>query len=224
MKKIVLTKIAAATTAAAMLAGCATTNSSNMTQGQRVGTGAVAGALAGALIGQAIGKDTKGTLIGAVVGGAAGTAGGYIWSQKMQQQKMAMQQVTQGTDIDVTQTADNRLRINIPSDASFATGSAVLNHNMYSVLDRLAQTLLQNPIAMVGIVGHTDSTGSNAINEPLSVNRAQAAKNYLVRRGVPSNRIMITGMGSRQPIADNATQMGRAKNRRVEIYVAEQMQ
>lgn len=224
MKKLVLTKVAASMTAAAMLTGCMATTSGGATQGQRVGAGAAIGAVAGALIGQAIGKDTQGTLIGAAVGAAAGTAGGYIWSKKMQQQKAAMQQVTQGTDIDVTQTADNRLRINIPADASFATNSAVLNHNMYPVLDKLAQTLLQNPIAMVGIVGHTDSTGSDAINEPLSVNRAQAARNYLVNRGVPSNRIMITGMGSRQPVADNATQMGRAKNRRVEIYVAERAQ
>lgn len=224
MKKMVLTKVAAATTAAAMLAGCATTNTSNMSQGQRVGAGAVAGAVAGALIGQAIGKDTEGTLIGAAVGAAAGTAGGYIWSRRMQQQKAAMEQVTQGTGIDVSQTADNRLRINIPADASFATNSAVLSPNIYSVLNKLAQTLLQNPAAVVGIVGHTDSTGNDAINNPLSVNRAEAARNYLVNRGVPSSRIMTSGMGSRQPIADNATQMGRAKNRRVEIYVAEQAQ
>jgi outer membrane protein OmpA-like peptidoglycan-associated protein len=76
----------------------------------------------------------------------------------------------------------------------------------------------------VRIVGHTDSTGSDAINNPLSVNRAQSARDYLVARGVNSSRISIDGRGSREPIADNATESGRARNRRIDIFLAERAQ
>ncbi|MDO5652778.1 MAG: OmpA family protein [Brachymonas sp.] len=216
MKKT-LTSLTIVSTAAALMAGCA----APQTTGQGVGAGAAIGALAGAAIGQAAGKDTKSTLIGAAAGAALGAGGGYVWSTRMQQQKVAMEQVAQGTPVQVVQTTDNRLRINIPADASFAVGSAVLNPNMYPILDRLAQTLLQNPAATVAITGHTDSTGTDAINNPLSINRANAARNYLVSRGVPAARISTAGMGSTQPVASNATEAGRAQNRRVEIIVAE---
>ena len=73
----------------------------------------------------------------------------------------------------------------------------------------------------MAIIGHTDNTGSDAINNPLSVNRANAARDYLVGRGVAAQRIATDGRGSREPVADNSSAQGRAKNRRVEIYVAE---
>jgi outer membrane protein OmpA-like peptidoglycan-associated protein len=76
----------------------------------------------------------------------------------------------------------------------------------------------------VRIVGHTDSTGSDAINNPLSVNRAQSARDYLVARGVNSSRISIDGRGSREPVADNGTESGRARNRRIDIFLAERGQ
>ena len=85
----------------------------------------------------------------------------------------------------------------------------------------IARNLQQYPDSTIQVVGHTDSTGSNAINNPLSLNRANAARNYLVSRGVSGSRIVTSGMGSSQPIASNATEAGRAQNRRVEIYVAE---
>jgi outer membrane protein OmpA-like peptidoglycan-associated protein len=76
----------------------------------------------------------------------------------------------------------------------------------------------------VRIVGHTDSTGSDAINNPLSVNRAQSARDYLVARGVSISRISIDGRGSREPVADNGTADGRARNRRIDIFLAERGQ
>ncbi|MDR3214370.1 MAG: OmpA family protein, partial [Azoarcus sp.] len=77
------------------------------------------------------------------------------------------------------------------------------------------------PVTYVTIIGHTDSTGSDAINNPLSVNRAAATRDYLTARGVAMGRIAIDGRGSREPVARNASTSGRAMNRRVEIYVAE---
>lgn len=93
--------------------------------------------------------------------------------------------------------------------------------NLRPVLDRFATTLNQNPVTTVKIIGHTDSAGSDAVNGPLSVNRAGATRDYLVARGVAINRISIDGRGSHEPVADNGTPAGRAMNRRVEIFVAE---
>src|SRR5574343_143323 len=161
------------------------------------------------------------TATGAAVGAALGAGGGYLWSRHMQEQKAAMEQATQGTGIGVTQTADNQLKLDIPSDLSFDSGRYEIKPALHAVLDRFATTLNQNPVTTVRIVGHTDNVGSDAVNNPLSVNRAAATRDYLVSRGVAGNRIAIDGRGSREPIADNGTPAGRAKNRRVEIFVAE---
>nr|WP_323054894.1 OmpA family protein [Dechloromonas sp. A34] len=158
---------------------------------------------------------------GAVIGGALGAGGGYLWSQRMQEQKASMEQATQGSGVRVSQTADNQLKLDIPSDISFDSGRSDIKSNLSPILDRFATTLNQNPVTTVKIIGHTDSTGSDSVNEPLSVNRAIATRDYLARRGVASNRISVDGRGSREPVADNNTLAGRAMNRRVEIFVAE---
>jgi len=158
--------------AAALLAGCA-----NMSDTQRhTATGAGIGALGGAALG-AIAGDSAGT--GAVVGAGLGALGGYIWSQHMEQQKRDMQAATQGSGVTVSQTADNQLKLDIPSDISFATGRADIEPNLRTVLDRFAQSLRANPGTEVRIIGHTDSTGSDAVNDPLSVARATSTRNYL---------------------------------------------
>ncbi|RIK97777.1 MAG: hypothetical protein DCC72_02665 [Burkholderiales bacterium] len=215
MKK---TKLMALTTAGALaLAGCA--NLSETQQRTALGTGA--GALAGAALGSAIGGSGVATRNMAVLGAAAGGIGTYMWSQRMEQQKQAMQQATQGTGVEVTQTADNQLKLNVPSDVSFDTNSAQIKPNLAPVLDRFAQTLNANPGTTVRIIGHTDNTGTDAINNPLSVNRAASVRQYLAARGVDPARVAIDGRGSHEPIADNSTTQGRATNRRVEIYVGE---
>ncbi len=199
------------------LSGCA-----NMSETQRdTGTGAAIGAVAGAAIGAVTGGGGKRVGTGAAIGAALGAGGGYLWSKHMQDQKAAMEQATQGTGVNVSQTADNQLKLEIPSDISFDTGRYDIKSNLRPILDRFATTLNQNPVTTVTIIGHTDSTGSDAINNPLSVNRAAATRDYLTARGVAGNRIAIDGRGSREPIADNSTPSGRAMNRRVEIYVGE---
>ncbi|MCR6667308.1 MAG: OmpA family protein [Methyloversatilis sp.] len=205
-------------TAGALVAtGCA-----NMTETQKrttIGTGV--GAAAGAALGSAVGGSGGATRSGALIGAAVGGIGTYIWSQKMEEQKRAMEQATAGTGVDVVQTADNQLKLEIPSDISFDVGRADIKPNFRPVLDRFAQTLNANPTTTVRIIGHTDSTGSDAVNDPLSVNRAASARNYLADRGVASSRIVIDGRGSHEPLADNGSEAGRAKNRRVEIFVGE---
>ena len=198
------------------IAGCA-----NMTETQRTtATGAGIGAVGGAAIG-ALSGGGRGAATGAAIGAALGAGGGYLWSQHMQEQKASMEQATRGTGVNVTQTADNQLKLEIPSDVSFDSGRYDIKPNMRPVLDHFATTLANNPVTTVRIVGHTDSTGSDAVNGPLSVNRADATRDYLVGRGVAAKRISIDGRGSHEPVADNATPNGRAENRRVEIFVAE---
>ena len=201
--------------AVVMLAtGCA-----NMTDTQRrTATGAGVGALGGAVIGAMTGGHAA---QGAVIGAGVGALGTYIWSQHMERQKQDMQAATQGTGVTVTQTPDNQLKLDIPSDISFATNRSDIQPNFRPILDRFAEGLRNNPNTEVRIVGHTDSTGSDAINNPLSLDRAESTRNYLTARGVKGNRIHVEGRGSREPVASNDTSDGRARNRRVEIYVGE---
>jgi outer membrane protein OmpA-like peptidoglycan-associated protein len=205
----ILSKALVLGTSLAILAGCET-----MTPEQR---GATTGAVIGAVAGQVVGGNTRGTAIGAALGGL----GGYVWSSQMEQKKREMERATAGTGAVVTQTADNQLKLSIPNDISFATGRYDIQPRLMPILDQFAQGLNQQPSTEVRIVGHTDNTGSDAINNPLSVNRAQSARDYLVSRGVVASRISIDGRGSREPIADNSTEAGRARNRRIDIFLAE---
>ena len=218
MKKIIVT-LSAISLSMAGLSGCA-----NMNETQRdTGMGAAIGAVAGGLIGAATAGGNKGksAATGAAIGAALGAGGGYLWSQNMQKQRAEMEQATAGTGIGISQTTDNQLKVDIPADVSFDVGRYAIKSNMRPVLDRLASTLNQHPVTTVTIIGHTDSTGSDAVNDPLSVNRAASTRDYLVQRGVSAQRIAVDGRGSRQPVADNSTASGRAMNRRVEIFIAE---
>ncbi len=208
----------------ALAATIGATGCANMTETQSTtAKGAGIGAIAGAVIGAAV-DGSGGAARGAAIGAGAGALGGYAWSQRMEEQKRQMQQATQGTGVGVTQTADNRLKLDIPSDISFDVGRADIKSNFRPILDQLAQSLVSNPGTTVTIIGHTDSTGSDAVNNPLSYNRADSVRAYLTARGVDNRRIAVEGRGSREPVANNATAQGRAMNRRVEIFVAQPAQ
>jgi outer membrane protein OmpA-like peptidoglycan-associated protein len=195
---------------AIVLAGCA-----NMSERERgTATGAGIGAVAGAVLSSATG-GRAGT--GAVVGGVVGAVAGNLWSKRMEDKRVAMERATQGTGIDVERTASNELRVNVPADFSFDVGRSAIKSDMRPVLDQFAQGL--DPNMRVRIVGHTDSTGSDAINNPLSVDRAASVRDYLAARGVTSTRVQVEGRGAREPVADNASDAGRAQNRRVEIFL-----
>jgi outer membrane protein OmpA-like peptidoglycan-associated protein len=139
----------------------------------------------------------------------------------MEQKKLAMERATMGSGATVVQTADNQLKLNVPSDLSFDTGRADIKPNMRPILDQFANGLSGQPNTEVRIVGHTDSTGSDELNNRLSLERAQATKRYLVERGVSANQIQVAGRGEHEPVADNNSDAGRAKNRRVEIFLGE---
>lgn len=204
-----------------LIAALGTSGCASMTETQKgTAKGAGIGAAAGGVIG-AVAGGGKGAVIGAAVGAGAGAIAGNIWSKKMEAQKQEMEQATAGTGVAVTKTENNQLKLEIPSDISFDKGKANIKSNFRPILDKFANGLQNNAAARVTIIGHTDSSGSDAINDPLSVNRAASARSYLVERGIAISRITIDGRGSHEPIAANDTEANRAKNRRVEIFVAE---
>ncbi len=212
MKPIANSRLAIAVAAAVALTAC-----ENMSERQKgTAQGAAIGAIGGAVLSSATG-GRAGT--GAVVGGAVGAVAGNLWSKRMEDKRAAMEKATAGTGIDVARTNDNQLKVNVPSDFSFDVGRAEVKPPMRPVLDQFAQGL--DPTMQVRVIGHTDSTGGDAINNPLSVDRAESVRHYLAGRGVAASRVEVSGQGSRSPVADNATEAGRAQNRRVEIFLRE---
>ena len=206
--------VAGAVAVALLATGCA-----DMSERQK---GTAVGAGVGAGVGAAVGSVTGGKAgTGALIGGALGAVAGNLWSKRQEDRRKAMEQATQGTNVEVTRTADNQLKINIPNDISFDVGSAAIKPQLRAVLDPFATSLQGDPSAQITIVGHTDSTGSDALNNKLSIERADSVRDYIVTRGVAAGRVATAGRGDREPVADNNTDAGRAKNRRVEIFLRE---
>lgn len=179
------------------------------------GIGAAAGGLLGAGIGRIAGNTGVGAAIGAVVGGAAGT----LIGNKMDKQKKALEEQL-AREAKIESVNDGQaIKVTFDSGILFATGKAALTDTSRQSLRKLAGNLAQNPQTLIQIVGHTDNTGSDKINEPLSVNRAKSVYDYLMGQGVANNRMVYSGKGSTEPIASNATAAGRQDNRRVEVYI-----
>ncbi len=198
--------------AAALVGGCATERQRQTA----IGTGA--GAAAGAILGTAVGGSGRGTAIGAAVGAGVGAAAGYNW--QMIKEKLGL--ATKGSHLQVSEQQDGSLKVNVPGSVSFASGSATLNPTMHPTLDKIAETLNEYPATTVTVVGHTDSVGDAQANLELSRRRADAVANYLAQRGTDRKRIIAEGRGETEPIADNATDAGRAQNRRVEMLIRPQ--
>ena len=180
----------------------------------RTAIGGVGGALAGYLLGGVIGGKTA-RIIGAGVGGVAGGAVGY----KLDQQIKELREQTAGTGVDVTSDGQSIL-VNLPNGVTFPVNSATVQPQFRPVLDQISENLARYPDSLIDVYGHTDSTGSDAYNQTLSENRARAVAGYMSSHGVNARRIQSQGFGETQPIADNATESGRAANRRVEIKIS----
>ena len=204
--------VVAVAAAAIGLAGC-----ESMSERQR---GTAVGAGVGAATGAVVGKATGGkAATGAVVGGAIGAVAGNLWSKRMEDKRAEMNRATQGTGIQVARTQDNQLKVNVPSDFSFDSGSATIKPQMRPVLNQFAQGLSADQ--RVTIIGHTDNVGGEALNNRLSLDRAANVREYLRMHGVDPSRIMINGRGEEEPVASNDSPTGRAENRRVEIFLSE---
>ncbi|MEP2735177.1 MAG: OmpA family protein [Erythrobacter sp.] len=194
---------------------CVTDPNTGQQKVSRTGIGGVGGAVLGGLLGGVIGGKT-GRIIGAVGGAAAGGIVGY----KMDQQIKELKEQTAGSGIDVTEVdGGEAILVNLPDGVTFDVGSAVIQPNFRSTLDTVSNNLVQYPNSIIDVYGHTDSTGSDSFNQRLSEQRAQSVTNYMASRGVANARMRWQGFGESQPIADNTTEFGRSRNRRVEIKI-----
>lgn len=206
--------------AAGIAAGCQTTDPYT---GEKTTTkstyGALIGAGAGAAIGMISGRDAKQrrqrALIGAGVGGLAGAAIGDY----MDRQEDELRRVMRDSGVTVTRRGDDII-LNMPGNVTFRTASADLNAQFFKVLDGVAQVAKKYDKTIIEVAGHTDSVGGPDYNRQLSQRRATSVADYLASRGVSSARIMTAAGGEDHPIASNATEDGRAANRRVEVTLA----
>lgn len=201
-------------------AACTTTDPySSAPRRNNTGTGAIAGAVGGALLGYLTNTSSgeqgrKNALIGAGVGALAGAGVG----QYMDRQQRALEAELSGTGVGVARQGDN-LVLRMPSDVTFASSQSSLDARFLPVLDDVARVLNEYDRSMVDVIGHTDSSGGDAINQPLSERRASSVASYLIDRGVMRERLYVAGMSARNPIGSNATVEGKAQNRRVEILI-----
>lgn len=217
MIRTLTTRFAIATAIAAMtLAGCTTDPFTGERQASKTAVGAGVGAAVGALGGALVGGNNKrkAVLIGAGVGAVAGGAvGGY-----MDAQEAKLRRQLRGTGVSVTRQGDNII-LNMPGNVTFDTDSASLKASFADVLKSVALVLDEYDQTYVDVIGHTDSTGSQAYNLGLSEQRARSVASYLTANRVQRERLVVRGVGEAYPIADNATPQGRALNRRVEIGI-----
>ncbi len=176
--------------------------------------GAAAGAAAGAIAGAIAGKPGKGAAIGAAIGAAAGVGIGVY--QDRQQAKLRDRLANSG--VSVTRDGDN-LILNMPSDVTFAVNQSDITPGFYETLNSVSLVLKEFDKTTVTVNGHADSTGPEDYNQQLSQRRALSVANYLAAQGVAAGRLQAVGYGESRPIADNATDGGRAANRRVEVVI-----
>lgn len=190
------------------LAGCATNTGTVLDR--KTAQGAILGTLAGAAAGAAIDdKSGRGALIGAAVGGlAGGLIGNYMDKQA--------EEIDAIPDANVERRGDGLL-VGFPGDMLYSSGSASLAPGGYERLRSLGRTLVRYPDTDVLVKGHTDSVGSEQLNQTLSEQRAENVRDFLLAEGVAPNRVRAFGFGESLPVASNATASGRQQNRRVEI-------
>lgn len=197
------------------LSACVTDPNTGQKKVSRTAIGGGVGALGGMLLGGLIGGGT-GRIIGAGIGGVAGAAYGHTMDQQIKQLK----EQTAGSGVDVTPVDGGKaILVNLPEGVTFDVGSYSLRPEFRATLDKVADSLKQYPDSLIDVYGHTDATGSDTYNQTLSENRARTVANYLSMQGVNPSRIRSQGYGETMPVADNNTEEGRRKNRRVEIKI-----
>lgn len=197
----------------ALCAGIVMTACNNTAKGTAIGAGG------GALLGAIVGKIAGNTAVGAAVGTAVGAGTGALIGRHMDKVK-AQAEAVKNAQVETITDANGLQGVKVTFDSGilFATNSSTLNAASQSTIKQIADVLKQNGDVDVAIFGHTDNTGTDAINDPLSLKRAQAVEKSLKSQGV-ANIKRVEGQGSKNPVADNATAEGKKQNRRVEVYM-----
>ena len=227
MKRTVIQGMSVALASALVLSACATGGSyvqrdqyGNPTEQQnnRTGRGALIGTAVGVAAGLLSGSSATERRQHAMIGAGIGALSGAAIGNYQDRQERALRERTANTGIDVRRDGDN-ITLNLPDGITFDFNQSTLKPQFYSALNGVASTLGEYNQTMIEVVGHTDSIGSDAVNQRLSEQRASSVAAYLTAQGVQRERIETLGAGKKYPIADNSTEAGRAQNRRVEIRV-----
>ena len=196
-----------------MLASCGTMN--NTGKGALIGGGGGAALGAGALIGKG-----KGAAIGAAVGAAVGSGAGALIGKKMDKQKAELEKIENAQVSTVTdQNGLQAIKVTFDNGILFKLNSSTLNAVSKTALSQFAASLKNTPETDITIWGHTDNTGTLAVNERISAQRAEAVADFLVQNGISRSRMTTAGKAYNEPVASNDTEAGRAQNRRVDIYI-----
>jgi len=185
----------------------------------KAGKGALIGGGAGAGIGAGVGAligGKEGALIGGSVGAVAGGMTGAAIGARMDNQQKELEKV-KGAKVE--RTANNQINVKFDSGILFDLGSSNLKTDAKTALDNFSKVLNQYPETKLTIEGHTDNTGTKALNKQLSEQRAMSVRNQLSFNGVDGARMATYGFADDQPVASNTTAEGRAQNRRVEIKI-----
>ena len=181
--------------------------------------GALIGAGTGAAIGMISGRDAKQRRQRALVGAGVGALAGGAVGNYMDRQENELRALMRDSGVTVTRKGEDII-LNMPGNVTFRTGSADLNAQFFKVLDGVAQVAKKYDKTIIEIAGHTDNVGGSDYNRQLSQRRASAVAQYLMSKGVTEPRIITAAGGEDHPIASNATDQGRAANRRVEVTLA----
>ncbi len=200
--------------AALPLSACTTNPETGNKRISKAAIGGLGGALGGYLLGDLVGgrRDRTEKILGAGIGAVVGAGVGHY----MDEQEKKLRKQTAGSGVNVIRDGDN-LVLDMPADVTFPVNSYAVQPQFGETLASIAGTLREYESTYVDVLGHTDSTGSDAYNQTLSVNRAQAVAGVLSANGVQSARVATQGYGESQPKASNTTEEGRSANRRVEI-------
>lgn len=174
---------------------------------------ALAGAAIGAIFGKVAGDDNSDVVKGAIVGAGVGAV---VGNQLDKQAAELRRDMTSGVQIINT---GEELIVRMPQDILFAFDSDTLRADLRRDIGVLADSLRDYPDTRVDVIGHTDNVGSDAYNNDLSLRRARTVANALISEGVRSSRVRVDGRGRYEPVASNASESGRAQNRRVEIII-----
>jgi outer membrane protein OmpA-like peptidoglycan-associated protein len=181
------------------------------------GTGAIIGAIAGAAAGTlAGGDDRRNAIIGAGIGALGGAAIGHY----MDQQEQNLRERLAGSGVGVTRVSQDRILLNFPADLTFDFNRDIVKGQFVPTLREVSGVLRDYPQTTIDVLGHADSVGADDYNQNLSERRALNISSVLIQSGVIRERVIATGFGERQPVADNSTDSGRARNRRVEVMIS----
>jgi outer membrane protein OmpA-like peptidoglycan-associated protein len=211
-------KFVAALAAVAFMAGCTTVDPvTGEREPNRTGTGAIIGAIAGAAAGTlAGGDDRRNAMIGAGVGALAGAAIGNYMDRTYQN----LRERLAGTGVGVTRVSESQILLNFPADLTFDFDRDAVKGQFVPTLRSTGNILREYDQTTVDVYGHADSVGSDAYNQDLSERRAMNVASVLIDGGVIRERVLARGYGESRPIASNSTDDGRARNRRVEVYIS----